>query len=351
MSTNDKSENGLMTKEKRSPVTPYILAGGAVALGALGALAMSARRSDRTIRGKIIADLVVPALNMKRRLKDDQSVDAAITDNRKQGPALPPTSLSRYCFVTDAMELGSRVFTVAPRDGYDVTILYLHGGAYVFDLTAPHWTIIRDLACNAKARVVVPLYPLAPESDWQAAFKLATNIYDRLVGEAGADRVFISGDSAGGGFTLALAQTLRDADKPLPAGMVLFCPWADATISDPEQTKIAKRDSMLAIDGIRYCGKLWAGKLALNDPKISPLFGTLDGLPPTVMFSGTDDILYSDACRIATAAKAASMTLDFHAYPSMFHVWMAVDFPEGDRARKQATDWIKARVMSTELWE
>jgi acetyl esterase/lipase len=45
--------------------------------------------------------------------------------------------------------------------------------------------------------------------------------------------IIISGDSAGGGLSLALLQTIRDSGLPLPAGGVLISPWCDLTHSFP----------------------------------------------------------------------------------------------------------------------
>lgn len=47
------------------------------------------------------------------------------------------------------------------------------------------------------------------------------------------EHIVVSGDSAGGGLTLALLQVLRDADLPMPAGGALISPWCDLTHSFP----------------------------------------------------------------------------------------------------------------------
>lgn len=40
-----------------------------------------------------------------------------------------------------------------------------------------------------------------------------------------AENIIVSGDSAGGGLSLALMLYLRDNEYPLPAGAILMSPW------------------------------------------------------------------------------------------------------------------------------
>ena len=50
--------------------------------------------------------------------------------------------------------------------------------------------------------------------------------------------------------------------------------------------------------------QLWAGDLDLTDPLVSPLFGSLAGLPPTAVYSGNLDMLAPDVLVLQDKALA-----------------------------------------------
>jgi acetyl esterase/lipase len=208
-----------------------------------------------------------------------------------------------------------------------------------------HWTIIGGLADRLLANIVVPQYPLSPEHDHRATYRLLDELYDALVNRVGADNVVISGDSAGGGLAVSFAQHLRDRGAALPAVLVLFCPWADLTVSDPAQTGLARHDRILSISRARAAGKAWAGKLLPNDPRINSLSASMAGLPPTLVLTGTHDIMNSDAHRLMTSAKASDADFTLSEYPGMFHVWMGLPIPEGAEAIEEASMFIERHLV------
>lgn len=54
---------------------------------------------------------------------------------------------------------------------------------------------------------------------------------------------------------------------------------------------------MLGIEGSKYFVKLWAGNLPLDDYKMSPINGNLEGLGHITMTIGTKETLYPDAVK------------------------------------------------------
>ena len=84
------------------------------------------------------------------------------------------------------------------------------------------------------------------------------------------------------------------------------------------------------------------GDLSLDDPRISPLFGDLEDLPPIAIFSGTSDILLVDGRRLAAKLTEEGMPKHaYHEYDGMFHVWMLFPIPEGKRARAETVEFIR----------
>src|SRR4030095_10104977 len=117
---------------------------------------------------------------------------------------------------------------VAPGAESGRVLLYLHGGGYVVGSINTHRDLAGRLSRAAAARVLLIDYRLAPEYPHPAAVEDAATAY-RWVLRAGAPPAHarVSGDSAGGGLTVATLVALRDAGDALPAAGVCISPWVD----------------------------------------------------------------------------------------------------------------------------
>ena len=163
----------------------------------------------------------------------------------------------------------------------------------------------------------------------------------------GAANITVMGDSAGGGMSLALAQMLKAEGAPLPGSLVLYSPWLDATATAEGPRAIERRDRMLAVAGLEACGEMYRGDLPVDDPRVSPLFGPLEDLPPMAIFSGTSDILLVDGRRLAEKLDRPGMPAHiYREYQDMFHVWMLLPLPEAQRARSETVDFIRQHRIS-----
>ncbi|MCX4695508.1 alpha/beta hydrolase [Streptomyces sp. NBC_01408] len=78
---------------------------------------------------------------------------------------------------------------------------------------------------------------------------------------------------------------------------------------------------------------MYADPLDTTDPRVSPLHGTLSGLAPLTVFSGTHDILITDSDALAAKATSAGVPLDYHRAEGLPHVYPLRPVPEGPAAR------------------
>ncbi|WCS25508.1 alpha/beta hydrolase [Methylobacterium sp. NMS14P] len=326
---------------------PAAVTAGAVALAAVGLVAW-ARRSGVSVRAKLVTDVALPLSGMKRRARDAQGLRREIARHRRIEPARPSLWLRRkHRIRTDTLD-GVEVITVSPRGGSSgITILYLHGGAWVFDVLGAHWRIVDGLIARTGARVIVPRYPLAPESTWRRTYAFLEHLLDTVGAEA-RDRLIVAGDSAGGCLALGIAQRLRARGEPLPAGLLLFSPALDLTFSDPGVRAIAPRDPMLAVPGCREAARLWAAGTPLADPRISPLFGSLAGLPPVAIVTGTRDLLHPDALRLSEGLARVGRAAALYRYPEQCHVFVGAPIPEAGRALDTASAFVRHCVGAPE---
>lgn len=260
-------------------------------------------------------------------LRDVNKLRANYASRAYPGPAPVTAWLKRNCEVWTAQVAGGNVITLAPRGGRsDLRIFYLHGGAFVNSLVGPHWDIVRKLVEATGATVTVPIYPLAPENDHHDAWRFVDAAYDRLIAEAGPARIAVGGDSAGGNFALSLTVRRRDVGLALPDCVFLFAPWLDLSLADPAARAIEPDDPMLAVDPLRLCGQWWAGDVDPVDPRLSPLYADLSGLPPIAIYQGTHDILLPDVRSFVQRAEREGADVTYFEYPGAFHVFMGGTF-------------------------
>jgi acetyl esterase/lipase len=114
--------------------------------------------------------------------------------------------------------------------------------------------------------------------------------------------------------------------------MVLISPWLDVTMTNP--TPIATIDDpVLRLTSMRKAGQQWAGDLSPNNPLISPICGSLAGLPPTAVYSGNLDLLATDVLRLKELALATGASdFTFIVRNGAIHDWAmggALSTPEG----------------------
>jgi acetyl esterase/lipase len=264
----------------------------------------------------------------KKNTESAESINARVKRVRVEAP--PTAELMRLAKVTRSTVNGFPVLRVVPKEyPADLSIVYLHGGAYTSPIINPHWALIAGVVKRTGASVIVPEYGLAPENNYHDAYELIDAVY----ADVSAAQVFLMGDSAGGALAVGEAMRIRDAGGRAPDGVVLFSPWVDATMSNPEIPRLLPRDPMLGPVGLEIAGDWWAGDDDARTPLVSPLFGNLAGLPPIHIYQGGRDILAADAKLFAAKVGAAGGEVDLQFYPGAIHVWAALTWlPEAHRA-------------------
>jgi len=282
-----------------------------------------------------LAPLVITLRGSKRSFSSASRTLANVERLREHPKAFaPPARLVK------THDVGRRdvddwpIFTVADRAAKPTRrVVYLHGGCYVYQIAPTHWALIGKLASEAGVEVTVPIMPLAPDGTASEVVARVADIVRSLVAEVGADNVSVIGDSSGGGMALAVAMAVGDMGSPPLHATVLISPWLDISGTDPRLAEIAPSDPWLAVPGTHAAGALYRAELAEDDWRVSPIHGSLAGLGPVTLFSGTRDILNADAHRLVPLASAAGLPLDFHEGEGMIHNYPILPMPEGDEAR------------------
>jgi epsilon-lactone hydrolase len=206
----------------------------------------------------------------------------------------------------------------------DRLILYLHGGAYVLGGCDSHRHMVSHIARAAGVRALVPEYSLAPENPFPAAVEDVVEVYRALLAKGYEARdIVIAGDSAGGGLAVAGLLACRDAGLPMPAAAFLLSPWLDLSASGESMRTREGHDPWFRPGDVAVIACHYCRSEQVSDPLVSPVFADVERLPPTFIQVGDDEILLSDATRLAENLETCGCEVKLDVYPGMWHVFQA----------------------------
>jgi acetyl esterase/lipase len=231
------------------------------------------------------------------------------------------------------------------RDGL---VLHFHGGGYVAGSARTHLGMLARLSAAAGVAVDAPDYRLAGEAPAPAQFEDARAVWDALIREGWAPgRIVLGGDSAGGGIALALLAELCARGTP-PAGLYVFSPWVDLTLSGASLRGNAGSDPLLPGPRIGELVEAIRGGLPADDPRLSPLFAAFTGAPPVLLQAGRTEILRDDTLRMAARLEADGADVRLKLWPDTPHVvqifgdWL----PEAREGRGEAAAFVRERLQT-----
>ena len=187
----------------------------------------------------------------------------------------------------------------------DKVYIDIHGGAFVLFGGLP--SIEEGLLVAERLGIVVYSvdYRMPPTFPFPAALNDVVTVYNDLLQQFGEGNIFVGGTSAGGGLVLSLVQSLLANETALPIAVYAGTPWADLSKTSDSLYVNEEIDNVLVTyDGfLQSAAELYAGKKALTDPAVSPLYGTFKAFPPTLLVTGTRDMFLSDTVRVSRAIR------------------------------------------------
>ncbi|MGW7573433.1 alpha/beta hydrolase [Streptomyces sp. NPDC054765] len=253
------------------------------------------------------------------------------------GVALTPTALG-----------GRPALEIEPEDGVTSgTVLYFHGGAWVFGSPATAQHLTAALVRRTGARAVSLDYRLAPEHPFPAAIHDGVAAYrDLLEHGVPAEQIVLAGDSAGGGLSIMTVLAARDAGLPNPAGVVAFSPGLDQTRSGESMTTKEGIDPLFTRQSLKRLGTHYLAGQDPRQPLLSPaVCADLSGLPPLLLQAGSNEVLLDDSTRLATRAAAAGVDVILDVTADVPHVFQSFtgSLDEADAALDRAGRFILDR--------
>ncbi|MCP3734290.1 alpha/beta hydrolase [Sphingomonas sp. RP10(2022)] len=299
----------------------------------------------RAMRAKTPLDVTDPAALIAARHKLDR-VDAGMARLRRRS-SLPFTARDTQIAGVATKELAITAPVAPCRDG--AVLLFVHGGGFFFRSIHGHMLLAARIAREAGiARVVLPLYRLAPEDVYPAAQDDCLAVYDALLADGmEAGDIVVAADSAGAALALGMLLRARDRGLPLPRAVALLSPMTDLTYSGEAIDENAERDPMFGGHPMPAPG-YYLGGASAADPDCSPLFADLHGLPPLLVQAGSTERLRDDGIRLVATATAAGVPIRVEIWPEMPHVFQAYDFREARQARGRIAAFLRDASFSLE---
>ncbi|MEO7352338.1 MAG: alpha/beta hydrolase [Marmoricola sp.] len=279
---------------------------------------------------------ILPILRRNMSPDDVPAMRAALTEANRLAAEGPPGDVRKSHEESISNTHGFPVFALWPAgtDPPRRSVIHLHGGGYVHPADDRHWRFLTQLADRLGACAVLPTYPLAPEFTVEDSFDAMIALFDDVAADS-PDGVVLVGDSAGGGYALALAEALRDRGGAQPERLVLIAPWVDLTGTTPGTLEAAARDPWLSLPHLSIYASFWAGTEdpeRLADPRVSPGLGDLVGLPPALMLCGTRDLLQPGCEALFDRADEADWPLEYAVAPGLLHAYPLLPVPEAREA-------------------
>ena len=196
--------------------------------------------------------------------------------------------------------------------------LFIHGGAFVFGGGPYAKAQAATQADRLGVATVSVDYRMPPDHPFPAAPEDCFAVYKALIETHDPARMVVGGSSAGGNLAAALMLMIRDRGLPMPAALVLLTPEVDLTeAGDSFQTNVLLDVSLKGT--LENPNALYAAGHDLTDPYLSPLHGDLGGFPPTLVQTGTRDILLSNSVLIHRKLRQAGVEADLHVWEAMPH--------------------------------
>jgi epsilon-lactone hydrolase len=220
---------------------------------------------------------------------------------------------------------GVRAFIVTPAtlppNNRRRVLIHMHGGCYVLFPGEAGLSEAVMMAGMGGFKVISVDYRMPPEAYFPAALEDGVAVYKNVLKTTDPKRVAIFGTSAGGALTLEIVLRAKQEGLPVPGAIAPGTPMSDVTkVGDTFYTNALIDNVLVSPDG--YCdaaAKEYAAGHDLKDPFLSPVYGDMSGFPPTILTSGTRDLLLSNTVRVHRKLRQAGVEASLQVFEGQSH--------------------------------
>ena len=243
---------------------------------------------------------------------------------------------------------GVRAFILTPSEippqNRNRLLIHVHGGCYVLNPGQAALPEAILMAGFGHFKVISVDYRMPPEAYYPAALDDAMTVWKAAIKTTNPKNMAIFGSSAGGALTLEMILRAKQEGLPLPGAIAPGTPMSDVTgTGDSFQTNALVDNVLVSPDG--FCDaatKFYAAGHDLKDPMLSPVYGDLHGFPPTILTTGTRDLLLSNTVRVHRKLREAGVEASLQVYEGQSHAYFIRDdrTPETREAFGEITEFF-----------
>jgi acetyl esterase/lipase len=226
---------------------------------------------------------------------------------------------------------GVKVFIVTPDDispeNRNRLLIHIHGGCYVLFPGVAGVTEAVTMAGLEHFKVISVDYRMPPEAYFPTAIDDVLTVFRAAQRATDPKNMAIFGTSAGGALTLSVILRAKEQGLALPGAISAGTPMSDATkTGDSFYTNELVDNVLVSRDGFCHAATIvYANGHDLKDPLISPVYGDMNGFPPTILTTGTRDLLLSNTVRVHRALRAAGVEAQLEVYEGQSHAQYLFD--------------------------
>lgn len=288
-----------------------------------------------------IRNTLVKAYMRLRNYKSDGD-ELSLEERQKDNSPAPPAAVSEKMPCEKLETGGARAVWLDRQNSKNGVLVYLHGGSYIAGPFNDQWLYLADMCRRTKMSALLIDYGLAPQNPFPRGLNDVVTIIEtlRAAGDL-PEKWFLLGDSAGAGLAVAAVYKLRETNENLPKKLILMSGWFDVTLENPDIEKNYNQDPMLSRNRLTESANSYAGDNNPKNPLISPLYGDLAVLPPTLIQIGSSDMFLWDNREFHRKCLDAGVIVQYEEYANAFHDFMMVGFlPEAKKARKSQAEFL-----------
>ncbi|WP_159997976.1 alpha/beta hydrolase [Roseomonas sp. 18066] len=252
-----------------------------------------------------------------RQLSDGTATTAA--------PLVPAIAARLKLAIEPTTIDGVRAYIITPTEMPEANrnrlAVHVHGGCYVLNPREAALPEALFLAGFARMKVIAVDYRMPPEAYFPAALDDAVTVYKAATRMVPPGNLAVFGSSAGGALTLSMMLRAKAEGLPMPGAIAPGTPMADVTKQgDSFQANAMVDNVLVSPDG--FCDaatRFYAQGHDLADPLLSPVRGDVRGFPPTILTTGTRDLLLSNTVRMHRALRQAGVEASLQVYEAQSH--------------------------------
>lgn len=221
------------------------------------------------------------------------------------------------------------------------TVLYFHGGGFVFCGLATHRSACATIAALAGIPVYSVEYRQIPHGG------IGTSIADAMASYRAAldtvadpSKIVVAGDSAGGYLAMKVAEIAVLEGLTPPAAVLGFSPLLNLDLKSHPR-KFMKKDAYLPMKQVLALEDRW-----LNGPDIipgsaSPIDADPSVFPPVFLSTAQYELMRPDVEAMTTSLAAAGRTVESHVWKGQVHAFPVIAgiLPEGRSLLRLAVDF------------